>query len=153
MAFGSAIHKRSSYTHTNLFSDASERELPGCVCGRRDVPQMGRSNEQHSRKSRGTSSPFLQLLRPEDTTGVLEGFHAQCSVPPGGGERARSTRWGHTEDPRWVHRSRYIPDRGRVPNPSKKDVYKDCRASCECFALILHGFVVGVFVTEQIEES
>ena len=73
MVFGSAIHKRSSYTRAraNPFSGVSQCEAPRCVRGRRDVPQTDRSNEQRSRKSRGTSSLFLQLLRPEDTTGVL----------------------------------------------------------------------------------
>lgn len=58
-----------------------------------------------------------------------------------------------TEDPRWVHRSRYIPNRRKLPTTSEKDIRKDCRASCDCSEWVPHDFVVQVVTMEQSEES
>ena len=45
---------------------------------------------------------------------------------------------GHTENPRWVHRSRYIPDHRKPPASPKKDVNEECGASRERSELVLH---------------
>ena len=150
MALGSAIHKRSSCTHTPIFSvktpDASHQGVfvEGETYPKRTVP----TNDvpKSLKEPPLCSSSFLGLKIPLVSLKVFT-LSAICHRREVRG--ARSTHWGHTEDPRWVHRSWDIPDRGKLPTSSEKSVCKDCCASCECSELIPHGFVVRVFATEQ----
>src|SRR6266478_5940092 len=106
MAFGSAIHKRSSCMQAPTIPVKNTRHWR--VSDKwRDVPRKGRSNERCSQNSRGTSSLLPQLLQLGDTIGVLESFHIEYYQPLRGGERAGLTLCGHTENPRWVLRSWY----------------------------------------------
>ena len=68
------------------------------------------------------------------------------------GKRARLTLRRRTKNPRRVHRSWYIPDRGNLPIPSEKDIDGGCHASRKCSELVLHGyFAVITFFVEQGE--
>ena len=140
MAFGSAIHKRSSCTRVPIDSVMGSNKVHRRTSNERmAIPQKRRSNERYSRTPRGISSPVPQFLLREDTTGALDGFHVQYRQPPGRGKRGTDL---HTENPRRVHRSRDIPDRRKFLVPSKKGICDDCRTSHECSELVFHGWFV-----------
>ena len=66
----------------------------------------------------------------------------------------RLTLRGHTENPRWIYRSRYVSDRRKLPTPSEEHTEEDGHTNRECSELAQHAqSVVWTFATEQNQEG
>ena len=155
MALGSATHKRSSCMHASMASVESSNTkcrnlFDECVAyPKRTVPMNG--IPKILEESLLCPSSIFALYIPLVS---LKGFTFSAVDLQEKVEGAKFILRGHTENPRWVHRPRYIPDRRKPPAPSKKGVNEECGTSCECSKLVLHGqLAVSGFTVEKSEES
>ena len=126
------------HARTNGLSREFECRTPSLFCDsvaypKRTVPvnYVPEILEEPLLRSSSVFAPDIPLMSLKIST--LSAIDLQDKV-----EGVRLTLRGHTENPRWVHRPRYIPDHRKPPAPSKKDVNEKCRTSHECSELVLH---------------
>ena len=140
MAFGSAIHRRSSCTH------APNIPVKGSNIRYRRVQEK---SETHSKRTIPTNdvpeileepllypSSFFSLEIPLVSWKV---FAVSAIDSREGVKGSGSTILERTKNPRWVYRPWHIPDCRTLPVPSENHIHKDRCASRECSELILHG--------------